>query len=721
MSPDEYENPVMSGFHPSDYLINSEEVAENTFENDEGERVVDLGDGFLNMDRGYGMRHMGYDEFEELSRFLDVPNGYGRPRFVLEDGGLYIEKGSDRVSVQDPDINFRYVFPEMMDIAGGTTLPPEEQEDEETSLKKKILTAGVAGSLVLAGAGGFLAWDYSGDGLSNHEQMPLIGGVEGSWMEYDSSGDGLNDGEAHGLGLNPAESYPAVAAAYRGGLGEDALEFQGLEVEQEDLEEVARYISEIDDPEYVGDVVNYLAREPDHIPALINQSGEVSNLAFEYMMEFKPDVLEILGEYALDEISKELVQGIEGMETTQQRDYIDAVSYDGGLSELAVRYLEDLEAEVLKEISGLEMNRSTEMFAEELADLPGELSQELAGAYASDGFTVDHAEQACFLNLLEEEGELEDFLNKYEPTNKDVSGDGLTNYFSLTQSELIDVENENNRFAIHFNSYSRVDNHARNFVETMGIPEENVWIELGENATYERFGEVLSEIGDRVTDGDMVFASFRGHGVGEPYPHFSFVDKSVIYEDFADDFHGLQGEAENVYLKLLFDACYSGAAIPYMEGEDRFVMTSTDDNNMALAGVFPRHIMDINTRRKHRVVLRDQRFEVPDYRFNVTVVPEERISIPAARAYDTLYSLTREPYDGLPDDFVESLYENVTDASAERPFQVFDSGVGEELVFGDVRKPEDFDDFHELKHGTPEDHDGFVDRWSEIFSLSLPL
>jgi len=347
-------SPPMQG-HPSDSLINSERVADNIFENEEGEKVVDLGDGFLNLDKGYGRRRISWDEFENISRFLDVPDNRGRPKFVFEDEKLYIKKGNERREIDDIDVDFRYAFPELRDIAGGATLPPEEQGEEETSLEKKLLTGAVAGSLVFAGVGSFLAWDYDDDGLANHEE--IFGNTD--WRDPDTSGDGLQDGTAVDLGLNPVERHPSVSAAYQGGLrGDNALAFQDINVTQEYLQEVADHISELDDPGYVENVVSYLSEEPDHISALIASDGEVSELGFEFMEELSPEPLRMLSDVPLHGTSEEFVQAIDEMNATMQIDYIESVIQNGNLSELGVYATPELPPQIVAEVSPYDLDET---------------------------------------------------------------------------------------------------------------------------------------------------------------------------------------------------------------------------------------------------------------------------------------------------------------------------------------------------------------------------
>jgi len=274
----------------------------------------------------------------------------------------------------------------------------DDREKDGISISKAISVV-IAAILIVASGGFFLIWDYSGDGLANHRQMPIIGDVEGDWREYDSSDDGLSDGEAQELGLNPAEPYPGVSAAYNAGLsGEKALAFQNLheEVGEEKIEAVVEYIAGLDDPAYRREVVDYLTTELEYIPALFTEDHEVSELAFEFKRDFEPDVLESIKELPYDETSREFTESILDLDVEEQEEYIEAVVDNGQLSELGVEATPDFDPDVVSEISqyplsetGLDLLDSIyEMDAEEqveyinAVDLEGELSA--LGVYAVD-------------------------------------------------------------------------------------------------------------------------------------------------------------------------------------------------------------------------------------------------------------------------------------------------------------------------------------------------
>ncbi len=253
-----------------------------------------------------------------------------------------------------------------------------EEEESEKSLsrlkkifteKKKIPAVVLAAVLILASISIIFIWDYDGDGLANHQEMPVIGSVESDWTEYDTSGDGLSDGTAHDLGLDPSEEHPSVSAAYEGGLrGDKAVAFQDVEVSEEDLKEVASRVSELEDPAEVEDTVNYLADEPDHISALITSEGEVSELGFEYRRALPPSSIEKLSDVPLSETSEGFVQSIKEMDTSLQKEYIESALKGDQLSELGVYATPELPPEVVAKISPFPLDDRGKDLVEHIKD-----------------------------------------------------------------------------------------------------------------------------------------------------------------------------------------------------------------------------------------------------------------------------------------------------------------------------------------------------------------
>ncbi|MFP4232792.1 MAG: hypothetical protein ACLFQ8_01100 [Candidatus Aenigmatarchaeota archaeon] len=664
--PFRYENdaPVMSGRHPADRLIDSERVADNTFENEEGERVIDLGDGFYNIDKGYARRYMGRDEFEELSRFMDLPDGRGRPRFELEDGELYVKKGSERKNIDDPDVDFRYAFPEMRDIAGGTTLPPEEQGEEETSLKKKLLTVGVAGALVSAGVAGVAFHDTDDDGLRNYQEWS-----EGTdWRDPDTSGDGIQDGTAVDLGLDPTEQHPSVAAAYPH-LGEDALQFQGLDVCRENLTAVSEYLAGLDDASR-QDAMDYLSENPEHIPSLTAEDGNVSELAFQYMEDFEPEVLEAMNSYTLSNASEELAEKLMDLDVSEQIKYAEAVDHDGDISDLAVNYLEDFDIDTLTYLSNLMMSNKNETFAEGLMELPEDVGYDLASEYTPDKrLTWKEVNQTEFLDWLEDRDKLNDFLDQYEATNYNVDGDGFTNWFEVDKSDFLEYDTKNRVFAAHINALEGSKEvrgrHFNQLMDAADLPEDRIWELYNESATWSNFENLTDYIAENMTEHDKLLLSMRAHGTSGGV--FGFYGGGQRYDTIADEIEPIPG------LKAVFvDSCYGGA------GKDEFTdlnntvtLFSADANNTADAARFPMNIWHYMRTSREELALQDQRIG-GGWRFMHSPDLNEDGEVSLGEAFETYMETHIPPYNMTPEDYREALYENVSDPEARRYPQLVD-------------------------------------------------
>ena len=261
--------------------------------------------------------------------------------------------------------------------------------------------------------------------------------------------------------------------------------------------------------------------------------------------ESYPAVVEAF-EGGLDENEASLFRGInpeyveEGVEyLAGNPEKLEAVFLDERASELGIRYAEDFSPKALTNLSRLgDATENNVDFAEALLGLPEDVHTELAEDYTEDGVaSLKERNQARFLNLLQEDDKLQDFLQEYDPANANVSGDGFTNYFSLTRSDVIDWDEKNRRFVIDTlpstaddYPFSPSDDFVREvgefYEEKMGIPENQVHRFIGQDATWENFQKITDELEDEVTKNDILVWSASGEGAGGSY---GFYDEHPTY------------------------------------------------------------------------------------------------------------------------------------------------------------------------------------------------
>jgi len=276
---------------------------------------------------------------------------------------------------------------------------------------------------------------------------------------------------------------------------------------------------------------------------------------------------------------------------------LDAVLVDGEASELGTKYAENFSPKALANLSRLGNTTGSNVdFAETLLDLPEDVHAELAEDYTEDGVaSLRERNQAKFLNLLQENNQLRDFLQEYDPANANVSDDGFTNYFSLTRSDVIDWDVQNRRFVIDTLPLAADDysvSVSDDFVERVGdfyeknmrIPENQIYRLLGEDATWENFQKVTDELQGRMDEDDILVWSAGGEGSAGTYGFYaegpgSTYGASYIYIDNElDEIPGKQ--------VAVLNACFAGSAIEIpeegirgpaepMADEDRTILASS--------------------------------------------------------------------------------------------------------------------------------------------------
>jgi len=540
----------------------------------------------------------------------------------------------------------------------------EEEEDKGNPISKTIALI-VALILIIASIGIFLTWDYSGDGLANHRQMALIGDVEGDWTEYDSSGDGLSDGTTYELGLNPAEQHSSVSAAYEGGLrGDNALPFQDLEVNESRLEKLASYMAEMDNKTYIEDAVEYLSENPDHIDALVNETGSVQEHAFKHMEELPPEVLRVLSPFASE-------------------------------------YVDGFELEILKDLSRLKDTSTNRSLAENISKIPSDLHDDLIDYALENTSDTDHLydvrDQARFLKIFEDKGKLDEYLSKHDAADYDVSEDGFTNWFSLQQSDIIKWDEANDRYVIGFEKvdYGQVPL-LEGFAEDMEIDNNRTWTYSDDNATLERLDNITDKLEGKLDENDILMAYFGGHGWSGGIGGLGTFDEM-------DEELDLPG-----YQLVMVSSCHSGGAISDMKAEDRVVLTSSDSDQKTIIPRFTRDFFDYIRTEEQRVVVIDDRVENREFNHSPDLNGTGYVSV--GEAYDSAiglhvtYGMTTEEYvqdliDGgyleevdnpetlyLTDEALEVLVEDgYIDPEAQHPQASDPSDIADDLFMGQYR------------------------------------
>ncbi|MFP4005887.1 MAG: hypothetical protein ACLFUR_04100, partial [Candidatus Hadarchaeia archaeon] len=272
------------------------------------------------------------------------------------------------------------------------------------------------------------------------------------------------------------------------------------------------------------------------------------------------------------------------MDPELQSEYLGAVTQDDRVSEIGVEYMDEFSPEVLRNISDLEgsTHRNT-TFLDSLVPLPEEAQLELAEEYAGDGeITKKELNQAKFLGLVDTERYLE---RGFDPTDTNVSGDAWTNYFSKTQSDVIDWDVQNRRFIIDTlpsaaDDYpvsiddSLVEEVGDFYLEEMGIPENQVHRLLGEDATWEGFQKVTDELEDELTEDDILVWSADGKGGTGSHAFYGPDSESrrdhTSYNTVDEELDEIPGKQAAV-----LNISASGSAIPKMEESRRTILASS--------------------------------------------------------------------------------------------------------------------------------------------------
>ncbi len=528
----------------------------------------------------------------------------------------------------------------------------EEEEKEEGSLISRTTAVIVVAILILASTVMFLAWDYDGDGLANHEE--IMG--DSDWMKADTSGDGLEDGTVKEMGLDPAEQHPSVSAAYEGGLrGDNALAFQDIEVEEERLEALASYMAGIDDP-YIEDAVDYLSSNPEHIDALVNETGSVQEHAFDHMEELPPEVLKALSPFASE-------------------------------------YVDDFEGEDLKRLSKFKDTSTNHSLAENISKVPTDIRDELIN-YALEETNEEHLyrvrDQAKFLDAMEDKGKLEAVVDKYGVKDFDYTDDGFPNWFSFKESDIIKWDEANDLYGMKF--YCEDPDEAgcgrglsafNVFVDRIGtIPQDRVIRRVDEDATWDSFKNVTDDLEKRMDGNDILLSALSGHGSEDGT--FGFRDIALGYDDIANHLDPIPG-----YQEIHIDACYAGTALPELKEEDRLTYTSSDAETKSGAGLFLGHYWELFPYDEADVKAFDGRFGEGPWRFDVTVDRDGSGYVSSGEAFE-VYRGLHVDRSMVSDEYFKNLREagllnkteeGYVDVDSQNPQVADPSSIADELVY----------------------------------------
>lgn len=580
---------------------------------------------------------------------------------------------------------------------------------------------------LIVGGGYFLLIDHSGDGLRTYRQTPLIGNVEGDPLEYDTSGDGLSDGQVHEMGLNPTESYPAIVKALEGGMdAEEAGLFVGIDpvlvenvagllVENSDYLAAVRGDGEVSElavysvpklsPGVVGQLAVFSLNETterlvevlqrvdsqvqvDYIEA-VARGGRVSELGVYSIPYLDVEAVEQVAGVSRTESNERLVKALDNMSPEGQVDYIEAVVRNGQISEIGLQYMENFDPEVLENVAPVEEPTERNVrFLENLSELPEPVRDNLAREYAANGrITKGQLDQIHFLHMLAEEDELQDYIQNFDLTNQNVSGDGFTNHFSRTQSDILNWDKKNDVYMLSFDHGPELDA-VVNLTETYEIPDNRTYMYNRENATYKAFLNTVDNLTGRTDEDDMVFLHLSGHGAkgyfGFAIPPGQSGTTGVSYSEIADKLDGVGG-----HQVVVVDSCYSGSAIPYLESEDRAVLTSTDAESEDSPWTLDEPLMETLLAEELDVVISDGR--VPGgYNFSVDPDLDGNGYVSLDEAWRTQTGL-RKTFELTPEEYREKLREELGELKPLQPLQGSDpGGIMDDFFLGQVEPKEEY-------------------------------
>jgi len=155
----------------------------------------------------------------------------------------------------------------------------------------------------------------------------------------------------------------------------------------------------------------------------------------------------------------------------------------------------------------------------------------------------------------------------------DSDGDGFSDWFENEKAALFDPNIENNRYAILVDSINKIDNFENykawfydSIVERAGFDKDNVDFYFNKNATFSNFKDSIEDLENTITENDLLFLLFQGHGneIGQ----FKFYDDFVSYSDIDQ----LLDKLDYWMCVIELSACNFSKAIALVDENPRMIL-----------------------------------------------------------------------------------------------------------------------------------------------------
>ncbi len=355
--------------------------------------------------------------------------------------------------------------------------------------------------------------DSDGDGLSDYLER----------NEYhtdsnnpDTSGDGILDSKAIELGLNPTQAYPLVGYGYEKGL-EDA---------------VLKELVNVSDNQSTHAFVDYLTRLYNTSALYLAQHfledkklNETESNQIKFLSSLKkiPSLISKLINFDWD---KDKLTNYEeeklGTNYTNNDTSGDGIS-DGKAVELGLNPTIKYNSSFVTLLSKLDSNEQKEFIRK----------------FVENNVSRRGLEQAIFLNSLSS-NDFQYFRNNNLITNQDIDNDEMSNFFEKFEMKL-PWNITNNRYFIYLTTDSNssserlipfepmdpwgdFQDQQRYLIYKYKFNPSKVYSLLEENATFEKFSNLISRLSNILTQNDLIYIQLNMHGAPG---HIKFNDKRV--------------------------------------------------------------------------------------------------------------------------------------------------------------------------------------------------
>jgi hypothetical protein len=219
------------------------------------------------------------------------------------------------------------------------------------------------------------------------------------------------------------------------------------------------------------------------------------------------------------------------------------------------------------------MTADEKAFVDSMSSMDDASQHAVVDGLAGDGvITRDDADQAQFLAGLQS-GERADLIKNGKVADTDIDKDGFKNLFEQKTSDT-PYNVKNDRYVLLLTLAGREfkpTDEMHKIVKDMKIPENNIYsLNLNDN-TPGNFESAVNDIAKRSDKNDTVFINIGGHGIKDA---FTFYNGKTVGYDWIDK---LLDKIESKMIFITVDSCKSGSAIKYLEGENRIVLTTNNE------------------------------------------------------------------------------------------------------------------------------------------------